>query len=181
MFKKFIALTLLVCFLSVEANAATHNGMKAAFDDLNYALSVEWDQKDKAFYSAQMDKFKDNLTALQKQGVSNQELIEFALAQVKDEKVAKDLRTAFTMISINKMSSLEAQEYVTAVMNKSYNQGASFIGSVILTTFFLVAIVAVAAIVAGKARVEEGCYQVWTCDDYCTGNLCYEDCYYECI
>lgn len=183
MFKKLFAFSMIFCMLVVQANAVTHNGLKAAFDDLNYALSVEWDQTDRAFYSAQMEKFTAQVKSLQEQGLTNQELMDFALTQVKDEKAAKDLQTAFTMITINKMSPKEAQRYVTDVMNKSYSRGASWGGEVIVGAVVLILIIAVVAIVAGKARVNENeaCYEVYTCEDYCTGSLCYEECGYECI
>src|SRR5690606_13398261 len=103
MLKKFFAFSLISCLFIVQANASTPNGLKAAFDDLNYALTVEWDQRDRSFYDAQMQKFESHLNSLQAQGLTNQELIEFTLTQVKDEKLAKDLRTAFSMIAINKM------------------------------------------------------------------------------
>lgn len=183
MFKKLFAFSMIFCLLVVQANATTHNGLKAAFDDLNYALTVDWDQTDRAFYSSQMEKFSAQVKSLQEQGLTNQELMDFALTQVKDEKAAKDLQTAFTMITINKMSPKEAQRYVSDVMNKSYSRGASWGGEVIIGAVVLVLIIAVVAIVAGKARVNEneGCYEVYTCEDYCTGNLCYEECGYECV
>lgn len=183
MLKKLFAFSLITCLFVVQAHATTHNGLKAAFDDLNYALSVEWDQQDRSFYDAQMEKFKSTLSSLQGQGLSNQELVDFTLSQVKNEKLAKDLETAFTMISINKMSQSEAQRYVTEVMNRSYNQGASWNGGAVVGVLVAVILVAVALIVAGKARVNEneGCYEVYTCEDYCTAGWCYEDCYYECV
>lgn len=183
MFKKFFAFSMIFCFLIVNANATTNNGLKAAFDDLNYALTVDWDQNDQNFYKSQMEKFNTTLNSLQKQGLTNQQMIDFTLSQLKNENMKKDLQTALTMVQINRMSEKEAQKYVTDVMNKSYSQGASWGGEVIVGAIVLVLIVAVAAIVAGKARVNEdqGCYEIYKCDDYCTGSFCYEDCYYECV
>lgn len=183
MFKKLTAFAMIFCFLIVSAHATTNNGLKAAFDELNYALTVEWDQKDQEFYKSQMEKFNSTLNSLQKSGMSNQEMIDFTLSQLKDENMKKDLKTALMMVQINQMNQKEAQKYVTDVMNKSYSRGASWGGEIIVGAIVLVLIVAVAAIVAGKARVNEdqGCYEVWKCDNYCSGNFCYEDCYYECI
>lgn len=42
MFKKFFMSSLIFCLLITQANAATHNGLKSAFNELNYSLSVEW-------------------------------------------------------------------------------------------------------------------------------------------
>ncbi len=154
--------------------------MKAVFDELHYALSVEWDQKDPAFYQAQMEKFSASVKAA---NVSNQALIEETLSQVKDEKLAKELRTAFTMISINKMSSSEAQSYVRDVMNKSYSRGASWNGSggMVVGLLVILVIVAAVALASGNARVTDDCVEAYSCEDYCTAGVCYEDCGYSCI
>src|SRR5687767_9331344 len=100
MCKKFFVSVIAFCMLTVQSFAATNNGLKAAFDNLNYSLTVEWDQTDRAFYNQKMEDFAQSLRAA---NVSNQELVEFTVSQVKDEKLAKDLRTAFTMVQINKM------------------------------------------------------------------------------
>lgn len=181
MCKKFLFSIIALCLLTAQSFAVTNNGLKTAFDELNYSLSVEWNQTDRAFYNAQMEKFGK---ALRTANVSNKELVEFTIAQVKDEKIAKDLRTALTMVQINNMDQKEAQKYVMDVMNKSYSQGASWNGGAVIGGAILVVIfVAVALLVSGDARINENeeCYEVWTCDDYCTAGVCYEDCGYECI
>ena len=181
MFKKFFLLMIAFTLLSVQANAATHNSLKAAFDDLNYSLSVDWDQKDQAFYDAQMNNFAANVKQLQAEGLSNQELIEFALSQVKDQKLATDLRTAFSMVAINNMDSVQAHKYVTDVMSKSYSTGASWAGEAVLGVVGLVILVALGAIVIGSAKIEDGCYKIRSCDQACIGNSCVSDCDYNCI
>ncbi len=181
MCKKFIVSLIALCLLTVQSFAGTNNGLKTAFDDLNYSLSVEWDQTDRAFYNAQMDKFA---MALRTANVSNQELVEFTVSQVKNEKIARDLRTALTMVQINKMDQKDAQKYVVDVMNNSYARGASWNGGAVIGGAILVVIiVAVALLASGDARINdhEDCYEVWRCEDYCAGGVCYEDCGYECI
>src|SRR5690349_5111044 len=113
MFKKFFTTVTLFCLLVGQSNAATGNNLKAAFDELNYSLNVEWDQKDKAFYNQAQEKFAKQVKALQAQGLSNKELMDFAVSSVKDEKVAKDIQTALSMVLINNMSQTEAHKYVT--------------------------------------------------------------------
>lgn len=181
MFKKFFLLMIAFTLLSVQANAATHNGLKDAFDELNYSLNVEWDQQDKAFYNEQMDKFSATVKDLQAQGLTNQELVDYTLSQVKDAKLAQDLKTAFTMVVINKMNPAEAHKYITDVMANSYSRGASWAGEVVLGAIGLVIFVALAAVVVGSAKIEDGCYKVRTCDQACIGNSCIEDCDFRCI
>lgn len=182
MFKRFFVLTMLFVFTAVQANASTHNNLKAAFDELTYSLTVEWDQQDKAFYNAQTAKFAAEVRELQAQGMSNQELIDFTVSQIKDENLARDLKNVFAAVTINNMTSEEAAKYVSEMMKNTYGQGANWsggaaIGAVIGVIFF----VAVAAIVFGYARPGQGCYEVYRCDQYCNGVYCYDDCGYKCI
>jgi hypothetical protein len=186
--KKFITLVMAVAILTSTAFAGTNNGLKAAFDELNYALNVEWDQKDKDFYTTQMRKFTTTIRELQAQGLSNAEIVDFAKSQVKDEKIAQDIETAFSMISINKMNSADATKYMVETMKKSYSAGASWNGNAtyaILVAAIVVAIVVAAAtgnlVVVGGGY--GGCYygSYYVCDTYYDWYYgYYQDCYYTC-
>lgn len=188
MFKKLIALMLIVSMFAVQANASTNQGLKTAFNELNFALTTEWDQKDKTFYEAKMKEFSATLRDLQAKGLTNAQLIDFAKSEIKDAKAAKDLETAMSMVQLHKMSSADASKYVLEAMKKSYSSGASFNGEVIVYLAVGVLIVAIAVAVAtGNASVvvDNGCYyrEVYTCDtvcynDYYWGYECYDDCYY---
>ena len=188
MLKKFIALFMILSIFTVQANASTHAGLKAAFDELNYALTVEWDQKDKDFHGEQMKKFASTVRDLQAKGLTNAQMIEFVKSEVKNAQVAKDLETAFNMIQINKMSSAEANKYILDTMKKSYSAGASWSGEVFVYLAVGVLIVALAIAIANGTPSTGGgayCYydDVYVCDTYCYddwywGYTCYDDCYY---
>ena len=187
MFKKLIALMMVLSIFTVQANAATNDGLKAAFDELNYALTVEWDQKDKVFHETQMKNFTASIRDLQAKGLTNAQLVEFAKSQVKNAQVAKDLETALNMIQINKMSGAEANKYILDTMKKSYSAGASWNGEVFIYLAVGVLIVALAVAIA-NGNVSSGggssCFyeDVYVCDTYCYddwyGYTCYDDCYY---
>ena len=190
MFKKFISMMMVLSIFTVHANAASQNSLKSVFDELNYSLSVEWDQKDKDFYTAQMKKFSAELRELQAKGLTNAQLIEFVKSEVKNEKVARDLETAFTMISITKMSSEEASNYMVETMKKSYSAGASWNGEVFLYLGIGVLLVAAAIAVGGSSSGGSYgggyyCSDYYVCDsvcyyDYYWGYTCYDDCYWTC-
>ena len=69
MFKKFLVGFMAFAMVTVQANAVSNNSLKAAFDELNYSLSVDWDQTDRAFYNAQMEKFTAKVKELQIQSI----------------------------------------------------------------------------------------------------------------
>ena len=190
MFKKLIALMMVVSIFTVSAHATTQNGLKAAFDELNYSLTVEWDQKDKDFYSKEMKKFTETLRGLQSKGLTNAQLVEFVKSEVKNEKVSRDLETAFNMIAINKMSSEEASKYMVETMKKSYSAGASWNGEVFIYLAVGLLIVAAAIALGGASSGSSNggdyyCNEVYVCDtecyyDYYWGYTCNDYCGYEC-
>lgn len=190
MFKKLLTALIACSIFTVQAYASSGEGLKSAFDELNYSLSVEWNQTDKTFYTEQMQKFTKTVRELQVDGLTSEEIIAFAKSQVKDQKVAKDLETAFSMIAINKMNSEEASKYMIETMKKSYNMGVSFRGGVVglLATVGLLFIVS-AVIVASAAYVPFStgpyCNERWVCQKACYydpyyGYTCYDDCYWAC-
>lgn len=190
MLKKLITLFLAFSLFSAHAGTTSQQGLKAAFDELNYSLTVEWDQKDKEFYVEQMKKFHRTLDELQAKGMTTAQLIEFAKSEVKNERVAKDLETAFNMISINKMSSAEANKYIIETLKRSYNSGASWGGEVVVlvavAALIIVAAIAVANAPAGGFSNGGVCFyeDYYFCDTYCYydywwGYTCYDDCYWS--
>lgn len=170
MFKKFITMMMVIAIFTVSAQATTQNGLKAAFDEMNYALTVEWDQQDKNFYEAQLKQFTATVRELQKAGLTNAQMISFAKSQVKDAKVAKDLETAFSMITINKMSSEEASKYMMDSMKRAYSNGASWNGDVLLYLAVGLLVVALAVGLSGSSSGGTG--------GSTGGYYCYDDCYY---
>lgn len=185
---------MLVCALfTVSAQATSTNGLKAAFDELNYALTVEWDQENKDFYVEQMKKFRGKVEKLQAMGLSNKELIEFAKSEVKNKKIAAELETAFTMISLNKMSAEESSEYLVNIIKNGYSTGASWnsdAGLLIGVGLLLVVVgIAVAAGGSGGSSSSGGyyyCTDTYVCDtscyyDYRFGYICDDYCSWYCL
>ena len=175
---------------TTSALANSNSGLKSAFDELNYSLTVEWNQKDKSFYDAQMKKFNSTLKELQSRGLTNAQLIEFVKSEVKDAKVARDMETAFTMIQLQKMNASQAASYMTETMKKSYSVGASWNGDAVVYIGLGVLLVVVALAVAAGGVSAGGngggyCEEVYVCDTYCYndyfwGYTCQEDCFYDC-
>ena len=194
MFKSFISFLLIFSVFTVHAQASTVEGLKKAFDELHFSLEHDWDQQDRSFYEAQMKKFNQELRNLQAQGLTSDQLLDFAKSQTKNPQMAKDLETAFTMIKINKMSSSEANRYVLDVMKKSYSRGASWTGEVFIYAAIGILIVALAIGIASGASgssssgggYSSSCYydDIYLCDTYCYddywyGYTCYDDCYWS--
>ena len=172
MFSKLFTFLMVFAIFTVQASASTQNGLKAAFDEMNYSLTVEWDQEDRNFYEGQLKKFTSTVRELQKSGLTNAQMIEFAKTQVKDAKVAKDLETAFSMITINKMSSEEASRYMMDSMKRAYSNGASWNGEVLV---YLAVGLLIVALAVGLAS---GGGNGGSSNNGGGTRTCYDDCYY---
>lgn len=187
-FSVIVAMAMLV----TTASASTA-GLKTAFDELEYALSVEWDQKDQAFYQAEMDKFNKKIAALKEQGLTNQELVAFVKSEVKNEQVARDLDTAVSLMTIGKMDQNDATKFVLDSVKKSYDRGASWNGIVAVNLISLLVILAIFAAVSsggdGDTTTDNGggyvCSNVYQCGySYVWTSVGYEyvyHCYWTCI
>jgi hypothetical protein len=184
MFKKILVILMSLAIVNAQAQVSNKSTLKAAFDELNYSLSVEWDQKDKVFYNSQMEKFTKEVKSLQSEGLSNAELVDFAKSQVKDARVAKELDTVYTMVTLNKMNPDEARNFALETVSKSYSQGANFSSGAGLLIGSILLVAIVAAVIAGGGNVNVntgGCYDQYVCQDYYDwwGYYLYTDCYYQ--
>ncbi len=155
MIRKLITLMMVLSIFTVQAHASTHNGLKAAVDEMTFALTVEWDQKDPEFYEATMNVFRLRVAELQRQGLTHTQLLDLAKAQVKDARFARDLDTAFSVITVNRLSEEEAMNHVLATMKRSYGKGANWTGDptiALLIGFVIVAVIAglILANIGGK-------------------------------
>lgn len=127
-----MTLVLALSLFTMSAMATTQDGLKTAYDEFNWAVTVEWDQKDPAFYEAKKLEFTRAIGALEAEGMTRKELIAFTKSQIKDASVLKDLNTALEAVSTNTMTSAQAQEFMLKSINSA--QGASWDGSVIIFT-----------------------------------------------
>lgn len=194
MIARLLSVLVIFTMLISGAGAATNSGLKAAFDELNYSLSVEWDQKDRGFYDAQMKKFTDSVSYLQTQGLSNAEIVAFVKSQMKNEALAKDVETAFNVISINKMNQAEATQYMIDTMKRSYARGAAWnyevgawlITGAIVVGFALLIIFAPSGSGTTTTNPNPGyCTQYYQCNPFCYndavyGYTCQQNCFWTC-
>lgn len=168
MFKKLFSAMMIVSIFTVQAHAATNNGLKAAFDEMTYSIEQS-DPSDKAAVESNLKKFTAVVRDLQKQGLTNSQMIDFAKSEIKDQKVAQDLETAMNMIKINKMDSEDASKYMLDTLKGSLSKGASWNGEVFVYLAVGLLIVAL-AVGLSNGNVSSG-------NGGSVGS-CYDDCYY---
>ncbi len=131
MLKKITALFLITAFTHVYAatpvqSNAISNELNKTYNELNYKLNVEWDQKDAAFFDQSVDNFEREISALQQQGLSTNDLLQHALGKIKDKQIQNDVKELSKVV--NQMSPAEARAFVVSKLNSTYSNGASWSG-----------------------------------------------------
>ena len=160
---KFFVTVLAFFMLTTYTQAATGTTLKQAFDDFNFAVKVEWDQKDQAFYNAQLEKLKGAVATAQASGMTNAALIDAIAAEAKSEDLRKELHTLATQIELGLIAKDQVHAEVQKVVSKSYRQGASWSGEAILLG--AVGVLVVVFLVAYVSCVSDP-NSVTVCDDY---------------
>ncbi|MFA6236175.1 MAG: hypothetical protein WC635_02515 [Bacteriovorax sp.] len=131
MFKKVTALLLLTAFTNVYAITPVQQArsLDSTFDSLNYKLNVEWDQKDAKFFDSTVAGFEKEIAALQKEGVSTKDLVNYTISKIKDPQVVQEINEMAKVIVDEKMSTTEARAFVVSKLSSTYSHGASWSGS----------------------------------------------------
>lgn len=162
---KFISLLLCLC-LSVNVIASTGvQSLERSLDEYHYALTVEWDQKDKNFYAAETDKF---FAAVGASGLSKEEILKFIETKVKDKTVLDSLKLRAELLSKNVHSSQELAELLRLNTSGYYARGASWVGDEVFLVGLLVVVGAMLA------------YAIWWNVKYkCVASESYRDCDWE--
>lgn len=190
MLKKLLAVAILLLSFSTFASAPINQmkQLQAAFDQLNFSLQVEWDQKDKKFYNKKVAEFHNEIKKLQKSGMTNEELLEFIKLNIKDKKLAGNIDELFSTIKSSKMTQKEARNFALDYVSRNYATGANWMGeasAAILLAGLLIA-VALLAVASGPTTrttttTTTYCEDVYVCEEYYDYyyNVWYEDCWWE--
>jgi hypothetical protein len=187
LFKKIISFTLLFSLFISSSQAGTLTGLKSAADEFQYALTVEWDQKDKAFYNEQAEKFLSKIEGLREQGLTTEQFNAFMVSEVKDKDLAKSLETSLMMVKLQNLSSSESSELVFQTLSRHYSKGSSWNGSVVITGILIASLIGLAIYglsqipsCADKGNCSDSRSPMGpSCDTYCSTG--YTNCQQQCF
>lgn len=143
---RIISLLVAFCFsLNVMAATGTIQELERHMDDYQYALSVEWDQKDQAFYDAQTKIFFEKMGKLIKEdGLSQAEILKMIEIKTKNKAALEALKLKLSVLS----KGATPEELASIVKDASkdlYSQGASWSGEVVFSVVLGVVLVGVLA------------------------------------
>lgn len=171
--KKLTALILLLCLsLNTFAASGSIQELSNAFDQYQYAMTVEWDQQDKAFQEAQTKAFFQQLSRLMSEGLTQKEVLAMAESKMANKEALEALKTKLTVL--NRFESPEElAKFLSQNSKEFYAKGASWNGSVDPMTVLIV--IGVAALIG---------YAIWfsathECVAYDQRWECSSDTYYD--
>jgi hypothetical protein len=94
MLKRLLSLALSFAFVTTaSASSITPMAVVSAMEEFNFAVNVEWDQKDPEFYKTQVSKLENSINALVADGMTLAEVIDVAASTIKNEHLAREMKS----------------------------------------------------------------------------------------
>lgn len=123
---KIIQSIVLTLALIITSSAQAGSNLKVIIDELDYSLTVEWDQVDPQFYNDQISHFE---SALINEGITKLDLLTY----IQNEPIYADLSVDPIVNSLlldTNLSEIEAHALILQLMPKMYKKGASWVGGI---------------------------------------------------
>lgn len=159
---------MMVAVIPTTQAMAQNASVENAINELNYTLSVEWDQKDPAVKKAAYEKFSAEIAQLQAQGVSNDEIYSTIKSKVLTAQAGKDVDAIIGLAKSGRISAQEAQKQLGQYLSKAEARGANWSSGATLgavgITLVIVGLLALAIASGGSVGVT----YVETCGYYCS-------------
>lgn len=183
---KFVSF-FLAFFISfnVLANSGTIQEFEKAFDNYQYSLIVEWDQKDEAFFNAKTNEFNSHLKGAFANGLTQEQLLTFLESKIQNKKALEAIKLKASLLP----KDLSQEELMIELKDASkdiYSQGASWNGDTVLAVVFGALFVYMLSF-AARAIYQELTHECvktesrYSCTDRCSliDNYCRNDCGYS--
>lgn len=146
--KRIISLILCLSIFSTSLMASPEEvrGIREAMREFNYALEVEWDQRDQNFYHAQVELFNERIEQLKLNNISKKEALTSILAEAKNGPFKNSVQELLKQIDIEKLPPQEVQNLFVELAQRERAKGANWIGDVEVYMPFILAFGAIVAI-----------------------------------
>lgn len=179
--KKILAFVLAFSFTASAFASSAATALEKRLDEYQYALSVDWDQKDQRFYDAQTNAFFADLQRLvTEKGLKQEEIMALAEKKIADKNALEAIKLKLALVGNDKNPS-ELASVVRDISKDLYTKGASWNGEVLIPVAIGVVVVAVVGYAVWFSATHE-CVaydQRWDCDSYThcnsSGSYCWTD------
>lgn len=144
--QKIISFFLLICLTTnVFASTGTVQALEAHLDEYQYALTVDWDQKDQKFYDTATEAFFQKMQVLITDGhLTKAEVLTMVEKKSANKNAVEALKLKFTLLSMQDSPKALAQA-IKDSSKEMYSQGASWNGEVMIPLGIGLVIIAVLA------------------------------------
>lgn len=174
---KLISALLAFCIsMNVFASTGILKEFESAMDEYQFAMTVEWDQKDVAFKNKQLEALNTKMGALFQQGLTSQDVNVVLGSRFKNSQAAEAAKMKVAMMG-DKLTPANVVDLLKNSSSDIYSQGASWTGN---TQYFVwggvaIAIIAIAVAyskwkdknyVCTKTAIADYCTDRYSCDDY---------------
>lgn len=175
---KILSLVLCLCMtMNVFAASASQADFERSLDNLQYSMTVEWDQKDQDFYNQVSEKFFGEM----EQMMANQQLNQEQVLSVLEKKVANKKALEAIKLKLALMGKVSEKDLAQVLKDNSkdlYSAGASWNGDIVQPVIIGVVVLAVGYLIWFHATHECNSYNtMYTCAN--TSEVYGTQCYYE--
>lgn len=143
---KIISALIALCFtMNVFASTGAISDLSTAMDDYQYAMTVEWDQKDQAFKAKQLESLSGKMGELFKEGLTSQDVEVLINNRFKNSQVAQAAKVKLALMG-NSLTPANVVDILKDSSSDIYSNGASWNGNTQIFVWggVIVAIVAIA-------------------------------------
>ncbi len=123
---KLVALITLLC-ISFNVLATPIRELEASFDNYNYSLTVEWDQKDQKFFNDKTDEFLKQIShQFLANGVTKEDINSLLEKKVGNKVFMDAMKLKLSLMPV--MNSEELIQFLKSHSDEFYTRGASWTG-----------------------------------------------------
>ena len=123
----FVSLLMIFAFPMGQAHASQLS-VGDAMSELQYNLTVQWDQKDEVAKAQYYKDFEQKIETLRKQGLTDEALLEAVAAETGNPQSAKDLKTLASYAKDHALSPDQINDLVSKYAVQSEHTGAHWKG-----------------------------------------------------
>ncbi len=166
---KIISALLALCFtMNVFASSGSLDALSSAMDEYQFAMTVEWDQKDQAFQAKQLEALSAKMGELFKQGLTVQDVNVLIDSRFKNSQVAQAAKAKLALLG-NNLTPANVLDILKDNSSDIYSNGASWNGNAQIFVWggVIVAIIAIAVAYSQWKKDNYECVET-AIADFCT-------------
>lgn len=167
--KKILSALIALCFtMNVFASSGALSELSLAMDEYQFAMTVEWDQKDQAFKAKQLEALSAKMGDLFKKGLTSEDVNVLIESRFKNSQVAKAAKLKLSLMG-NNITPANVVDILKDNSSEIYSNGASWNGNAQIFVWggVLVAIIAISLAYSKWQNDNYECVET-AIADYCT-------------